>query len=103
MFLYYLFSRCTCSFILPVYILWVYVIDEAPVLTLMFKKPLNNLKTSAPLSGSDRRRFKQRVIAAFAISPEEGDHLVPEGIQSVKFTTHLDEQGVSPRLSLTSP
>ncbi|KAF8630727.1 hypothetical protein AX15_002748 [Amanita polypyramis BW_CC] len=72
-----------------------YVIECRFFVTLMFKKPLGNLKTSAPLSGSDRRKFKQRVIAAFAICPEDGDQLVPEGIQSVKFSTHLNEQGVA--------
>lgn len=60
----------------------------------MFKKPLGNLKTYAPLRGSERRKLKQRVIASFAVSSDEGDLLVPEGIQSVKFSTHLNEQGV---------
>ncbi|KAG5636629.1 hypothetical protein H0H81_007370 [Sphagnurus paluster] len=61
----------------------------------MFKKPLGGLKTSAPLRGSDRRRLKQRVIEAFGISSEDGDLLVPDGIQSVKFSTHLEEPGVA--------
>ncbi|KAF8637107.1 hypothetical protein AX17_003011 [Amanita inopinata Kibby_2008] len=61
----------------------------------MFKKPLGNLKTSAPLRGSDRRKLKQRVVAAFGISNEDGDQLVPDGILSIKFNTHLNEQGVA--------
>ncbi|KAF9007008.1 hypothetical protein BDQ17DRAFT_1423096 [Cyathus striatus] len=61
----------------------------------MFKKPLGNLKTSAPLRGSDRRKLKQRVIAAFNISQEDADLLVPDGILSVKFSTHLNEPGLA--------
>ncbi|KAM6493188.1 eukaryotic translation initiation factor SUI1 family protein [Amanita muscaria] len=61
----------------------------------MFKKPLGNLKTSAPLRGSDRRKFKQRVVTAFGVSQDEGDQLVPEGLQSIKFNTYLNEQGVA--------
>lgn len=60
----------------------------------MFKKPLSGLKTSAPLRSSDRRKLKQRVVEAFNVSSEEGDLLVPDGILSVKFSTHLDEPGV---------
>ena len=60
----------------------------------MFKKPLGNLKTSAPLRSSDRRKLKQRVVAAYNLTSEDGDLLVPDGIQSVKFSTHLDEHGV---------
>lgn len=60
----------------------------------MFKKPLAGLKTSAPLRSSDRRKLKQRIISTFSISSEEGDVLVPEGLLSIKFSTHLDEPGV---------
>lgn len=80
----------------------------------MFKKPLSNLKTSgkitryqgeqgwwsywfalAPLRSSDRRKLKQRALQSFAqIPPEDGDVLVPDGLLSVKFSTHLDEPGV---------
>ncbi|CAK5270936.1 unnamed protein product [Mycena citricolor] len=59
----------------------------------MFKKPLGTLKTSAPLRSSDRRKLKQRVVAAHGLSPEDGDDLVPEGILSLKFHTHLDVPG----------
>ncbi|KAJ7717576.1 eukaryotic translation initiation factor SUI1 family protein [Mycena metata] len=61
----------------------------------MFKKPLSTLKTSAPLRSSDRRKLKQRVISSFGLSPEDGDVLVPEGILSVKFSTHLNEPGIA--------
>ncbi|KAJ7619471.1 eukaryotic translation initiation factor SUI1 family protein [Roridomyces roridus] len=61
----------------------------------MFKKPLHTLKTSAPLRSSDRRKLKQRVIDAFTLDPELGDALVPEGILTIKFNTHLDEPGVA--------
>ena len=60
----------------------------------MFKKSLKNLKTSAPLRSSDRRKLKQRTISAFGLTAEEGDALVPDGILSVKFSTHLDVPGV---------
>ncbi|KAI0632800.1 eukaryotic translation initiation factor SUI1 family protein [Trametes polyzona] len=62
----------------------------------MFKKPLADLKTSAPLRSSDRRKLKQRVLQAFPVlQPDEGDVLVPDGLQSQKFSTHLDEPGVA--------
>ncbi|KAH9477154.1 Eukaryotic translation initiation factor 2D [Psilocybe cubensis] len=61
----------------------------------MFKKPLSNLKTSAPLRSSDRRKLKQRAITSYSLTPEEGDVLVPDGILSVKFSTHVDEPGVA--------
>ncbi|KAH8101298.1 eukaryotic translation initiation factor SUI1 family protein [Cristinia sonorae] len=60
----------------------------------MFKKPLSDLKTSAPIRGSDRRRLKQRVIDRYEITPEVGEQLVPDGMLSQKFSTHLDELGV---------
>ncbi|KAJ2921757.1 hypothetical protein H1R20_g15343, partial [Candolleomyces eurysporus] len=61
----------------------------------MFKKPLSSLKTSSALRSSDRRKLKQRVTSAFNLSPEDGDLLVPDGIESVKFGTHLEEPGVA--------
>ncbi|KAG2005858.1 eukaryotic translation initiation factor SUI1 family protein [Coprinopsis cinerea AmutBmut pab1-1] len=60
----------------------------------MFKKAFGNLKTSAPLRSSDRRKLKQKVVSAYGISPEDGDLLVPDGLESLKFTTHLDEPGI---------
>ncbi|KAG7087712.1 hypothetical protein E1B28_013659 [Marasmius oreades] len=61
----------------------------------MFKKPLGNLKTSAPLRNSERKKLKQRVSSSFSIQNEDSDVLVPEGILSVKFSTHLNELGVA--------
>ncbi|KAG0700484.1 hypothetical protein DFH29DRAFT_931661 [Suillus ampliporus] len=61
----------------------------------MFKKPLGNLKTSAPLRSSDRRKLKQRVIQAFSLDPDVGEELVPDGLMSAKFHTHTDEPGVA--------
>ncbi|KAJ7789564.1 eukaryotic translation initiation factor SUI1 family protein, partial [Mycena olivaceomarginata] len=40
-------------------------------------------------------KLKQRAIASFGLSPEDGDVLVPEGILSVKFSTHLNEHGIA--------
>ena len=76
----------------------------------MFKKPLGNLKTSgqhsslgslyvltrfaAPLRSSDRRKLRQRVVQDFGVQPDDGDLLVPEGLQSQKFATHVNELGV---------
>ncbi|KAI0772460.1 eukaryotic translation initiation factor SUI1 family protein [Trametes elegans] len=62
----------------------------------MFKKALAELKTSAPLRSSDRRKLKQRVLQTFpVIQPDEGDVLVPDGLQSQKFSTHLEEPGIA--------
>ncbi|KZS88795.1 hypothetical protein SISNIDRAFT_387553, partial [Sistotremastrum niveocremeum HHB9708] len=81
----------------------------------MFKKPLQDLKTSAPLRNSDRKKFRQKVVQQFSIeqlasgpgsnqNPNStssgegdvnlGDILVPEGILSVKFRSHTDEAGI---------
>lgn len=61
----------------------------------MFKRPLSNLKTSAPLRSSDRRKLKHRVIATYNVSPEIGDILVPEGLMSRRFATNTNTQGVA--------
>ncbi|KAF9449080.1 hypothetical protein P691DRAFT_668180 [Macrolepiota fuliginosa MF-IS2] len=59
----------------------------------MFKKPLGQLKTSAPIRASDRRKLKQRVVSAFSALPEDGDLLVPDGILTAKFLTYAKEPG----------
>ncbi|KAG7452039.1 eukaryotic translation initiation factor SUI1 family protein [Guyanagaster necrorhizus] len=61
----------------------------------MFKKPLGGFKNSAPIRSSDRRKLKQRVLTAFSVPPEDGDLLVPEGILTAKFSTHLGLPGVA--------
>ncbi|KAI6038681.1 hypothetical protein EDC04DRAFT_3018170 [Pisolithus marmoratus] len=59
----------------------------------MCKKPLSNLKTTAPLRGSDKRKLKQRVIVVYNVSPEIGDILVPERLISQKFATNTNARG----------
>ncbi|KXN90431.1 Eukaryotic translation initiation factor 2D [Leucoagaricus sp. SymC.cos] len=59
----------------------------------MFKKPLGQLKTSAPIRASDRRKLKQRVVTTFSANPEDGDLLVPDGILTAKFFTYAKEPG----------
>lgn len=85
----------------------------------MFKKPLAELKTSgrpllvilstpiqvsthllAPLKNSDRRKLKQRVVDVYSLPSELGDILVPEGLLSQKFSTHVNEHGVRDMLLL---
>ncbi|KAI0742631.1 eukaryotic translation initiation factor SUI1 family protein [Daedaleopsis nitida] len=62
----------------------------------MFKKPVADLKTSAPLRSSERRKLKQRVLQSYpTLPPDEGDALVPDGLLSQKFSTHLDEPGIA--------
>ena len=48
----------------------------------------------APLRSSDRKKLRQRVIQAFSLSPEIGELLVPEGLLSVKYTSHSRVPGV---------
>lgn len=49
----------------------------------------------APLRSSDRRKLRQRVLQSYPrLPPEEGDSLVPDGLQLQKFSTHLEEPGV---------
>ncbi|KAF8591696.1 hypothetical protein K439DRAFT_1401788 [Ramaria rubella] len=64
---------------------------------MAFKKPFHDIKTSAPLRSSDRRKLKQRIVQIFALESdsEAGDILVPEPILSLRFNTHLDEPGVA--------
>ncbi|KAA1466797.1 hypothetical protein DENSPDRAFT_890609 [Dentipellis sp. KUC8613] len=60
----------------------------------MFKKPLSNTKTSAPLRGSERRKLRQRVQQAYGLDAEELPLLVPEGLLVMKFSTHHNEPGL---------
>ncbi|TFY65557.1 hypothetical protein EVG20_g5538 [Dentipellis fragilis] len=60
----------------------------------MFKKPLSDTKTSAPLRGSERRKLRQRAQQAYAIDQEELPLLVPEGLLVMKFSTHHKEPGL---------
>lgn len=60
----------------------------------MFKKPLSQLKTSAPIRASDRRKLKQRIISEFSVNPEDSDTLIPDGILMAKFFSYTKESGV---------
>ncbi|RUP46428.1 hypothetical protein BC936DRAFT_146970 [Jimgerdemannia flammicorona] len=65
----------------------------------MFKKSLANIKSFSPLRSSDRRRFREDLLIAFPVlkdaTAEEGaPSLAPEGLQSAKFATHINDLGV---------
>ncbi|ELU42300.1 eukaryotic translation initiation factor SUI1 family protein [Rhizoctonia solani AG-1 IA] len=63
----------------------------------MFKKPPHKIFTSSPLRNSDVKVLRQRVLVLFPDVKDkiDVDALVPKGISSCKFDTHLDETGVS--------
>ncbi|KAH9015488.1 hypothetical protein EDB85DRAFT_2076347 [Lactarius pseudohatsudake] len=54
----------------------------------MFKKPLADIKTFAPLRSSDRRKFKARMTERFQLAPEIADTLVPDGLLVRKFRAY---------------
>ena len=54
----------------------------------------------APLKSSERRKLRQKVVEKYSLTPEIGDLLVPEGLQSQKFSTHVNEHGVRMNPSL---
>jgi translation initiation factor 2D len=56
------------------------------------------MSSTAPLRSSDRRKLKHRVLQSFPEITAAEDDLVPEGLLSVKFSTHLEEPGVSAAL-----
>ncbi|KAF8755133.1 Translation initiation factor SUI1 [Rhizoctonia solani] len=62
----------------------------------MFKKPPHKIFTSSPLRNSDVKVLRQRVLVLFPDVKDkiDVDALVPKGISSCKFDTHLDETGV---------
>ncbi|KAH7322078.1 hypothetical protein B0J17DRAFT_723750 [Rhizoctonia solani] len=61
----------------------------------MFKKPPHKIFTSSALRNSDVKALRQRVLTLFPDSKDKVDVevLVPKGITSCKFDTHLDETG----------
>ncbi|EUC54500.1 translation initiation factor SUI1 [Rhizoctonia solani AG-3 Rhs1AP] len=61
----------------------------------MFKKPPHKIFTSSALRNSGVKLLRQRVLALFPDSKDKVDIevLVPKGITSCKFDTHLDETG----------
>ncbi|KAF7727001.1 hypothetical protein EC973_008114 [Apophysomyces ossiformis] len=65
----------------------------------MFKKPLTNLKSFSPLRSSDRRRFQNEAYDAYPqlkekCSQEGAMPLMPDTLQSAKFSTHIGTPGV---------
>ncbi|KAI9454256.1 hypothetical protein BJY52DRAFT_767203 [Lactarius psammicola] len=60
----------------------------------MFKKPLADIKTSAPLRSSDRRKLRARTTERFQLAPEIADTLVPDGLLVQKFSAYNSESGV---------
>ncbi|KAF8496116.1 hypothetical protein F5888DRAFT_1794721 [Russula emetica] len=60
----------------------------------MFKKPLGDTKTSAPLRSSERRKLRARTAERFQLAPEVADNLVPDGLLSQKFSAYNGEPGV---------
>ncbi|QRV92723.1 translation initiation factor SUI1 [Ceratobasidium sp. AG-Ba] len=59
----------------------------------MFKKPPHKLFTSSALRNSDVKALRQRAVSLFPNAEPVTDELVPKGIMSCKFDTHLDETG----------
>jgi len=67
----------------------------------MFKKPVASLKSFSPLRSSDRRRLRDEILASFpALKDMEPMNdtpisaiIAPEGLQSAKFTSYIEEPG----------
>ncbi|KAI8145920.1 hypothetical protein BJV82DRAFT_602744 [Fennellomyces sp. T-0311] len=65
----------------------------------MFKKPPSTVKSFSPLRSSDRRRFQNEAYDAFPYLKEKctqegASPLMPDPLQSAKFRTHINENGV---------
>ncbi|KAF9111794.1 hypothetical protein BGX27_004422 [Mortierella sp. AM989] len=67
----------------------------------MFKKPFASLKSFSPLRSSDRRRLRDEILASFP-SFRDMDPIndipinaiiTPDGLQSAKFTSYIEEPG----------
>ncbi|KAG0371062.1 hypothetical protein BC939DRAFT_421334 [Gamsiella multidivaricata] len=67
----------------------------------MFKKPVASLKSFSPLRSSDKRRLRDEILASFpALRDMEPIHdtpinaiITPDGLQSAKFTSYIEEPG----------
>ncbi|CAO3574744.1 unnamed protein product [Mortierella alpina] len=67
----------------------------------MFKKPVASLKSFSPLRSSDRRRLRDEILASFPalkdMEPMDDTPIsaiiAPEGLQSAKFTSYIEEPG----------
>ncbi|KAI9489297.1 hypothetical protein BDB00DRAFT_981244 [Zychaea mexicana] len=65
----------------------------------MFKKPPSTVKSFSPLRSSDRRRFQNEAYEAFPhlkerCTQEGASPLMPDPLQSAKFRSHINENGV---------
>ncbi|KDQ16990.1 hypothetical protein BOTBODRAFT_172600 [Botryobasidium botryosum FD-172 SS1] len=63
----------------------------------MFKRPLQEKKTSSPIRASQWRQLKAQIASESAPAgciPEDIDALVPDRLLSAKFTTYQAESGV---------
>ncbi|KAG0034048.1 hypothetical protein BGZ81_006389 [Podila clonocystis] len=68
----------------------------------MFKKPVASLKSFSPLRSSDKRRLRDEILASFPELKEMESPIpdtpintviTPEGLQSAKFTSYIEEPG----------
>lgn len=69
---------------------------------IMFKKPFASLKSFSPLRSSDKRRLRDEILASFPELKEMESSIpdtpvnatiTPEGLQSAKFTSYIEEPG----------
>ena len=63
--------------------------DSKPLLLALVSESI-----LAPLRSSDRKKLRQRLTQEFSLSQEIGELLVPEGLLSVKYTSHSRVPGV---------
>ncbi|KAG0089448.1 hypothetical protein BGZ93_011028 [Podila epicladia] len=68
----------------------------------MFKKPVASLKSFSPLRSSDKRRLRDEILASFPELKEMKSPIsdapvnaviTPDGLQSAKFTSYIEEPG----------
>ncbi|KAF9213651.1 hypothetical protein BGZ59_005024 [Podila verticillata] len=68
----------------------------------MFKKPVASLKSFSPLRSSDKRRLRDEILASFPELKEMESPIpdtpintviTPEGLQSAKYTSYIEEPG----------
>jgi len=68
----------------------------------MFKKPVASLKSFSPLRSSDKRRLRDEILTSFPELKEMetpipdtpiSTVITPEGLQSAKYTSYIEEPG----------
>ncbi|KAF8982972.1 hypothetical protein BGZ46_000252 [Entomortierella lignicola] len=72
----------------------------------MFKKPLGSIKSFSPLRSSDKRRLRDEILSTYpSLNTDPDNHenhnsptniiqiITPDGLQSAKFTSHIDQHG----------